>query len=140
MKTCFKCGRRLESTEFYAHPRMKDGHLGKCKDCTKRDVRARYWERHEERLAYDRRRSRSPERRQAITTYRKQNPAKVRAQILLHNAVARGKIARQPCERCGAPRADAHHEDYTKPLDMRWLCRMHHRQRHVELAAMENAS
>ena len=37
MKTCFKCSRRLPVSEFYAHPMMGDGHLGKCKDCTKMD-------------------------------------------------------------------------------------------------------
>ena len=37
MKKCFKCGVKKELSEFYVHPRMKDGHLGKCKDCTKMD-------------------------------------------------------------------------------------------------------
>ena len=38
-KRCFKCGRTLPITEFYAHPRMKDGHLNKCKDCHHEDGR-----------------------------------------------------------------------------------------------------
>ena len=42
-KTCFKCGRTLPITEFYAHPRMGDGHLNKCKDCTKHDVHVRHY-------------------------------------------------------------------------------------------------
>jgi hypothetical protein len=37
MKKCFKCGIEKELSEFYAHPKMGDGHLGKCKECTKRD-------------------------------------------------------------------------------------------------------
>jgi hypothetical protein len=48
-------------------------------------------------------------------------------------AVRAGKLTRQPCERCGDPKADAHHEDYSKPLDVRWLCRKHHAVRHCEL-------
>ena len=42
MKTCFKCHLTLPLSEFYHHPRMKDGHLGKCKECTKKDVADRY--------------------------------------------------------------------------------------------------
>jgi hypothetical protein len=39
MKTCFKCLKRKSSSDFYAHPQMFDGHLSKCKDCTRSDNR-----------------------------------------------------------------------------------------------------
>lgn len=42
-------------------------------------------------------------------------------------ALARGMIRRSPCEVCGSIVAEAHHPDHTKPLEVRWLCRMHHR-------------
>src|ERR1039458_7338116 len=42
-----------------------------------------------------------------------------------------GKVKRQPCEVCGAQPAEAHHEDYSKPLDVEWLCPTHHRERDV---------
>lgn len=41
-KRCFKCGRELPLSSFYKHPQMGDGHLNKCKDCTKKDVKKDY--------------------------------------------------------------------------------------------------
>lgn len=45
-------------------------------------------------------------------------------------AIASGKLVRQPCEKCGATKVDAHHDDYSRPLDVRWLCRSHHLEHH----------
>ncbi len=43
----------------------------------------------------------------------------------------RGKLIPQPCERCGVEHAQKHHEDYTKPLEVRWLCRPCHLAEHA---------
>jgi len=40
-KKCFKCGVEKELDDFYKHPQMGDGHLNKCKECTKKDTAAR---------------------------------------------------------------------------------------------------
>ncbi len=42
MKKCFKCGLEKELDDFYVHPRMADGHLNKCKECTKKDAKVVY--------------------------------------------------------------------------------------------------
>lgn len=42
----------------------------------------------------------------------------------------RGKIVAKPCEACGAEQAEMHHEDYSKPLDVRWLCKTCHMAEH----------
>ena len=46
-----------------------------------------------------------------------------------------GRMARNPCEDCGADRSEAHHEDYAKPLDIRWLCKRCHCKADAVLAA-----
>lgn len=53
-----------------------------------------------------------------------------RAQPKIMKAISSGRILRQPCEVCGAEPAEAHHDDYNKPLDVRWLCRACHSKWH----------
>jgi ribosomal protein S27AE/DNA-binding XRE family transcriptional regulator len=43
-------------------------------------------------------------------------------------AIMKGLLVRQPCERCGARDVHAHHDDHRKPLEVRWLCPLHHSQ------------
>jgi len=45
-------------------------------------------------------------------------------------AIREGRLIRKPCETCGATDVEAHHDDYSKALDVRWLCRRHHREFH----------
>ena len=53
-----------------------------------------------------------------------------KAYIATQNALKRGILRPQPCEVCGEEKAQAHHDDYTKPLDVRWLCVRHHNEWH----------
>lgn len=55
---------------------------------------------------------------------------KQRVRKLARHAVARGDLVRQPCEVCGAAQVEGHHDDYSKPLEVRWLCPTHHRKHH----------
>lgn len=45
-------------------------------------------------------------------------------------AIRDGKLIPEPCEVCGNTKVEAHHDDYSKPLQIRWLCHKHHRQLH----------
>jgi hypothetical protein len=66
---------------------------------------------------------------------RVRNPAerhKHEARWQTRRAIASGALVRQPCEVCGNPKVDAHHDDYSRPLDVRWLCRAHHNEHHAK--------
>ena len=47
----------------------------------------------------------------------------------------RGKLQREPCEKCGSESSQMHHDDYSKPLIVRWLCRWCHLALHGKGAA-----
>jgi hypothetical protein len=64
--------------------------------------------------------------------YQKKNPQKRAAHKALEKALRLGEIIRAPCIVCGNPRAEGHHEDYARQLDVTWLCRTHHLARHKE--------
>lgn len=58
-------------------------------------------------------------------------PEKVLARGILRDAVKHGKIIRGPCEVCGKDKdVHGHHEDYSQPLNVKWLCREHHFKLH----------
>lgn len=44
----------------------------------------------------------------------------------------RGKLTPQPCLKCGSLKVEKHHPDYSKPLEVVWLCRPCHRRLHEE--------
>lgn len=61
-----------------------------------------------------------------------------RAGHLVEKAVRRGILIPEPCEVCGATgimedgkrRVHGHHDDYSEPLSVRWLCQKHHHEWH----------
>jgi len=52
------------------------------------------------------------------------------ARSLVAVKIKKGELLRQPCQICGREKTDAHHNDYSKPLEVQWLCRKHHRDFH----------
>jgi len=54
-------------------------------------------------------------------------------EMTVRRAIERGELERKPCEVCGSPDVEAHHEDYDKPLEVKWLCPKDHTARHLEI-------
>ncbi len=134
MKTCFKCKVEKPRSEFYKHPMMGDGLLGKCKDCTKVDNvtnRARNLDYYQ---AYDRSRSSDPKRiagrKNYHARYKIDHNDQWKANCKVRVALNSRRITKQPCADCSNPKAEAHHHDYTKPLDVIWLCAKCHHAKH----------
>jgi hypothetical protein len=118
---------------------MADGLLGKCKTCTKRDVRKHYYDTIEAQRAYERKRFQTPQRKAQQGAYQhrrlKAHPGKARAKNAVSNAIRDGKLQKGLCEVCGSVHVQAHHDDYRRPLAVRWLCFKHHREVHGQQAA-----
>ena len=134
-KTCFKCGETKPLDGFYRHPRMRDGHLNKCKECNKVDSSMRDPDKVK---AYDKARSKDPKRRaQFLTAQRRrraEHPEKQSAHSKLQWAVKQGKIVIPSlCQVCsGDSRLVGHHEDYSKPLEVIWMCEPCHKRHHMK--------
>lgn len=61
------------------------------------------------------------------------HPKETWAHAALRSALKKGLIEKEPCEVCGAHEVDGHHDDYARPMDVRWFCRRHHKQEHRRL-------
>ena len=137
-KECFKCGKSKPLNEFYKHPQMADGHLNKCKECNKIDVSENYHARREQYAQYEQKRWQNLERRAKSIEYQRKrranNPEKYKAMTAVTNAVRDGHLEKNPCEMCGELKVQAHHRDYSKPLDVQWLCRSCHLMVHGKQA------
>ena len=160
MKECFKCLETKELKDFYKHKEMFDGHLNKCKECTKRDVRKHREENLESIREYDRNRPNHLERnksniergkekyhndleykRSVLETkksWANNNAVKVMAQNALGNAVRDGKVEKpSDCQHCLENNGiiHGHHWSYEEVhwLDVMWLCPSCHGAEHKRL-------
>jgi predicted nucleotidyltransferase len=66
--------------------------------------------------------------------YRERHPDRKAAYQAVQTATRNGLLKRLACEVCSFPKAHAHHDDYSKPLDVKWLCHTHHMELHAMIA------
>jgi hypothetical protein len=132
-KECIWCHEVKPIGEFYAHPKMADGHLNYCKECRKTYERDRA--RAGLKVEIEARRNAKPARREHLARntrqWREAHPEAWRAQSAVNSAVRDGRLVKATaCEECGATgRLHGHHEDYSQPLTVKWLCPACHGRR-----------
>lgn len=131
VKKCFKCGEVKSISEFYKHKRMKDGHLNKCKECSKVDALNHRDKNIDKIREYDRNRG-NRQKAGYSRQWKDDNPKKYRAHNMVSNHLRAGNIKKMPCEVCKSEKVVAHHDDYNMPLNIRWLCQAHHKQWHAK--------
>lgn len=146
-KVCFKCRETKPLSAFYKHSKMADGHVNKCKECNKVDVKENTERRSDYYKAYDRLRSNLPHRAAGNSAHSKREDVKERrrtcaknttatalkrksAAVAVNNAVRDGKMFKLPCIVCGEIEVQGHHPDYDKVYDVIWLCTKHHGEVH----------
>ncbi len=157
-KVCRQCNTPKPLEQFYEHPMMADGHLNKCIDCVRSRVKKYAHNNPEKVRVLTREKARRPKYRLLNKAWRDANPEQAQAikdrwvkknrdkrhaHAALEYALRIGKITRgTECARCGATTAlEAHHEDYSKPLDVEWLCLpCHGETRHKEPSATESCT
>lgn len=141
---CRKCKSEKPEDEFYKNDKT-------CKPCRREMVRENRHSKIEYYREYDRRRFKDDPRVQernkryqnteagkasvakSKKRWQEKNPVKRAVHVITGNAIRSGIISKCPCEVCGSVvRIHAHHDDYAKPLDVRWLCAAHHKQWHEE--------
>jgi hypothetical protein len=147
MKTCKTCNKDKPLSSFYVHKAMLDGHLNICKDCTKARVSKHRVLNIESVRAYDKQRAMSPERvnarkeyakteagkkakAKALRNYREKHTDRYFAHRVFGAALKDGKVLKMPCFVCGDINVEGHHPDYSRPLDVVWLCKKHHTETH----------
>jgi hypothetical protein len=144
-KTCKTCERALDLDRFYRNELMRDGRFSSCIECVREEHRRYRAENKSKTRAYtksisERRKEymrayRATEAgmeamRRGIRAYAARNRFKNNARRVTQRAIAAGTLTPLPCEVCGISAVEAHHDDYSKPLSVRWLCRQHHLAHH----------
>ena len=139
-KKCSICGSMLPLSAFGAHAGNRDGLTSACLRCKyMADAKWRSENRDKVRASrakhYAANKESISRKRRGYPSYKKnQSGMRNAAWMALNRAVRSGKIVRpDACERCGrAVEVHGHHADYSKKLDVVWLCRACHAIAHME--------
>lgn len=158
MKKCVCCKKEKEVSEYGPSKAFKCGLDSSCRECRRRKVRAyrstprgretargtveRYHKSAKGRAAkrrYEETDNGRAKRRMHAKVHKEKYPEKKSARDAAYQSIKQGKLKRKPCEFCGSFNTEAHHEDYSRPLDVRWLCKVHHDAAHDRFSEVRYA-
>lgn len=111
---------------------------GDCRTCRHRAAQARYREKNRERLNAKHAAWRATKDgvEASLEAWANVTPLVQRARRLVRTALERGELVRGGCERAAEGdclgKIEGHHDDYAKPLEVRWLCQRHHHEADAE--------
>lgn len=134
MKHCTKCNLEKQNSEFQSRSASKDGLTARCKSCLKEydDSRLRDPKRMKARRDYQKTKKGKISHKKATKKWVEKNLIKRAVHIMTGNAIRSGILIKGSCEVCGSQKVNAHHDDYAKPMNVRWLCDIHHSEWHKE--------
>lgn len=135
-QVCIKCGESLPASSYHKGSKSKSGLQSSCKSCRKK-----YSANNAKHINdYNRDwRKRNPQKAYISTNkWRNANRVKISCYKKVSTALGNGSLIKEPCTICGSLKSEAHHEDYSKPLAVIWLCSKHHSERHTELRRITN--
>jgi len=137
-KTCYICKSEKPAAAFSKNRSKYDGLPSQCKDCDSAKSRE-YHSLHKRPIRISKRIYARSERGKKLISegnkrYNANRPERRIARRRINNGIRDGKIVKQPCLLCGAPKTEAHHIDYSRPLEVLWLCPEHHRAVHKTAA------
>lgn len=143
MKDCIECGVRKEFDAYWKNAASNDGYCSKCIDCMKAYLAKRkeakdklmppgWKQKTKDMTAY---RHEWAKKNPGYATRKKKewwdrNKDRLAIKDKVRYAVRTGKLIKLPCIVCGSLEVEAHHPDYSKPLDVIWLCKTHHHEVH----------
>lgn len=120
VKLCTKCQTVLPIENFYRNQGRPDGRDSYCSEC---------------RLGVQKSPTVMGQLRAISARHRARHPERERARQIANRAIRSGTLTKGPCQfnGCGVLDVQAHHPDYSKPLEVVWLCREHHTEHHYSL-------
>lgn len=139
-KTCTRCGSTHSPDMFHKRAASPDGIAHACKPCAKKLDSMKHFKNRDARLSRMRVYSKTPEAKKAhaesIQRWQAENQKQRAANTALGNAVRDGKVFKTACMICGETKAEGHHADYDRPLDVIWLCTKHHKAAHAPITSI----